>query len=36
MMLGAGTLKEGWGFDVGDTPRRREALKAQKDRDKTL
>jgi hypothetical protein len=27
IMLGAGTLKEGWGFDLGDMARRREAMK---------
>jgi hypothetical protein len=27
IMLGAGTLKEGWGFDLGDMTRRREAMK---------
>lgn len=29
MMLGAGTIKEGWGMDLSDITRRREALKAQ-------
>ena len=27
MMLGAGTLKEGWGFDISEMAQRREALK---------
>ena len=34
MMLGAGTLKEGWGFDLSELTRRREALKAQKEQEK--
>ena len=35
MMLGAGTLKEGWGFDLSELTRRRETLMAQKEQEKT-